>query len=98
MTSGRPHEDDDGSDTQHRKCQDDRAALSAGFVDRRADGGLDSETEQATDRGHHSDFGLAPMLLGNQEHVEIRPQRAAHVGQQEVDGVERERAEPIALG
>jgi hypothetical protein len=38
------------------------------------------------------------MLLDDQEHVEIRPQRAAHVGQQEVDGVERERVEPLALG
>jgi hypothetical protein len=38
------------------------------------------------------------MLLGDQEHVEIRPQRATHVGQQEVDGVERERVETLALG
>jgi hypothetical protein len=31
--------------------------------------GLYSETLQAADRGHHSDLGLAPMLLGDQEHV-----------------------------
>ena len=31
-------------------------------------------------RGHKSDFGLAPMLLGDQEDIEIRPHRAAHVG------------------
>jgi hypothetical protein len=54
------------------------------FADRR----LDGEPEQATDGRHHADLGLGPMLLGDQEHVEIRPQRAAHVGQQEVDGVE----------
>ncbi len=89
----RPREDDDGSDTQHGKRQDDRAALGAGLVDRGADRRLDGEPEQAADRGHQSDFGLAPMLLGDQEHVEIRPERAAHVGQQEVDGVERERVE-----
>jgi hypothetical protein len=33
--------------------------------------------EQAADRCHYADFVLAPMLLGDQEHVEIRPQRAA---------------------
>jgi hypothetical protein len=38
------------------------------------------------------------MLLCHQEHVEIRPQRAADVGQQEVDGVERARVEDLALG
>ena len=38
------------------------------------------------------------MLLGDQEHIEIRPDRAAYVGEQEVDGVERERAETLALG
>ena len=38
------------------------------------------------------------MLLGDQEDIEIRPQRAAHVGEQEVDGVERARIEMLALG
>ena len=55
--------------------------------------------EQAADRGHQSDLGLAPVLLGDQEHVEIWPQRAAHVGKQEVEGVERERIEaPARVG
>ena len=61
----------------------------------RADRGLDGEPEQAAERGHQADFGLAPMLLGDQEHIEIRPERAADVGQQEVDGVERERVETL---
>ncbi len=34
------------------------------------------------------------MLLGDQEYVEVGPQRAAHVGQQEIDGVERAWVEP----
>jgi hypothetical protein len=32
------------------------------------------------DHGHQSDFGLAPMPLGDQEHVEIRPKGTADVG------------------
>jgi hypothetical protein len=31
----------------------------------------------ASDRGHQSDFGLPPTLLGDQEHVEKRPEGAA---------------------
>jgi hypothetical protein len=38
------------------------------------------------------------MLLGDEEYVEIRPQRAADVGEQEIDGVERERVERLARG
>jgi hypothetical protein len=38
------------------------------------------------------------MLLGDQEDIEIRPDRAAYVGEQEIDGVERERVETLALG
>ena len=38
------------------------------------------------------------MLLGDQEHVEIRPEGAADVGKQEVDCVERERAETSDFG
>jgi hypothetical protein len=37
------------------------------------------------------------MLLGDQEHIEIRAQRAADIGEQEVDGVERERVETSLL-
>src|SRR6202521_5480528 len=65
----------------------------ARLVDRGADRRLDCEPEQATDRSHHSDLGLAPMLLGNEEDVEIRAQGTADVGEQEVDGVERKRVE-----
>jgi hypothetical protein len=32
-----------------------------------------------SDRGHQSDFGLPPTLLGDQEHVEKRPEGAADV-------------------
>jgi hypothetical protein len=37
------------------------------------------------------------MLLGDQEHVEIRPEGAADVGEQEVDGVQRQWVEVLAL-
>jgi len=39
----------------------------------------------------NSDFGLAPVLLGDEEYVEIKaPSAPADVGEQEIDGVERE--------
>ena len=90
-------EDDDGAERQHRKRQDDRAALGAGLVDRRADRRLDRKAEQAADGGHQADLGLAPMLLGDQEDVQIGAERAAHIGEQEIDGVERARPEACGL-
>jgi hypothetical protein len=38
------------------------------------------------------------MLPGDQEHIQIRPEGAAHVGEQEVDGVQRQRVETLAFG
>jgi hypothetical protein len=61
-------------------------------------GGLDGEPEQAADRSYHSDISLAPMLLGNQEDIEIRANRAAHVGREEIDRIERERIEALVFG
>ena len=37
------------------------------------------------------DLGLAPVLLGDQEHVQVGPERPPHIGEQEIDGVERAR-------
>ena len=94
---GRQREDDHGADGQHGKRQDDRAALGAGLVDRGADRRLHREPEQPADGGHQSDLGLAPMLLGDQEDVQIRAERAAHIGEQEIDRVERTRPEAACL-
>ncbi len=80
----RPDEDNGGRDRQNGKRQDDDSALRAGFVDRRADRRLDCEPEQAAERRHQADFGLAPMLLGDQEHIEIGSDRAAHVGERKL--------------
>ena len=77
--------------------QDDDAALGTGLVDRGANRCLHGDAEQTADRGHKSDFGLTPMLLGDQKDIEKRPDRAAHVGCQEIDRVERERVETLAL-
>jgi hypothetical protein len=91
----RPHEDDNGADAQKRQCQGDRGTLAAGLVDRRADRRLDCEPQQPADRRHHADFGLAPLLLSDQEYVEVRSEPAADIGEQEIDGIERERAERL---
>jgi len=38
------------------------------------------------------------MLLGNQEDIEIRANRAAYVGREEIDRIERERIEALVFG
>jgi hypothetical protein len=38
------------------------------------------------------------MLLGDQEDIEKRSDRAAHVGREEIDRVKREWVETLALG
>ena len=43
-------------------------------------------------------LGLTPVLLGDEKHVEVGTERTADVGEQEIDGVERERVEAVALG
>jgi hypothetical protein len=64
-----------------------------------ADRRLNREPDQAAYGGHKADCGPAPMLLGNQKHVEIRPKRATpNVGKQKINGVERERVEAPLLG
>ena len=49
-------------------------------------------------RRDQTDLSLAPVLLGHQEDIEKRPQCAAYVGQQEVNRVEREWDEMLAVG
>jgi hypothetical protein len=38
------------------------------------------------------------MLLCDEKDIEIRPDRAAHIGRQEIDRIEREWVETFALG
>jgi hypothetical protein len=87
-----------GQNAEQGQRQHDRAALGVGLVDEGADRGLHGEPEQPAGRGHQADCGLAPMLLGHQKHVEVGPERPAHVGEQEIDCVERVRIEAVALG
>jgi hypothetical protein len=84
-------EDHGGPEGQQSKCQDDRASLGVGLVDRCADRRLDREAEQTADGRHQTDLGLAPVLLSDQEHVQVGPERAPDIGEQEIDGVERMR-------
>jgi hypothetical protein len=48
-----------------------------------------SRPSRPAHRGHQARVGLAPVLLRHQEHVEVRPDRPTHVGEQKVEGVER---------
>jgi hypothetical protein len=77
-----------GSYCQHDERQNDEASLGVGFVDGRADRRLEREAEQAADCRHQADLRLAPMLLGDHEDVEVRPERPVDVGEQKIEGVE----------
>ena len=94
---GRPGEYDDRRDRQNGERENDNSPFGVGLVDRRADWGLDREPEQAADRRHQADLGLAPMLLGDEEDIEVGADRAPHVGREEIHRVER-RGAKAAVG
>src|SRR5271163_849286 len=75
-----------------------QASRPTGGADARRSASEPRAPDQAAYGGHKADCGLAPMLLGNQKHVEIRPKRAPNVGKQKINGVERERVEAPFLG
>ena len=81
-------EDDGRSRGQHRERQNDRAVFGAGHVDRGADRRLHRKPEQTADGRDETDFRLAPVLLGDQEDVQVGAQSTADIRQQEIDGIE----------
>jgi len=76
----REGQNNDRCNGQYRQRQDDDAALGTGLVDRGPNRCLDRDAKQAAEGRYKSDFGLTPMLPGDQEDIEIRPDRAAYVG------------------
>jgi hypothetical protein len=58
-------------------------------VDRGADRRLNGDPKQTADRGDQADLRLAPVLLRNQEDIQIRPYGTAHISEQEVDRIQR---------
>ena len=82
---------------QHGKRRDNHAPLGACLVDRRTDRRLHRDSEQTADSCHQTGRGLAPVLLGDQKDIQIRPRRPADIGEQEVDGIERQRVETTIL-
>jgi hypothetical protein len=48
----------------------------------------DQPGEQTADCRYQSNFRLTPVLLGDQEDIQIRTDRAPNVGKQETHGVE----------
>ena len=81
--------DAQGAGGQHGQRDDDHTALPLRGVDRGADRRLHGETEPSAQRRDEAHLGLAPMLLRDEEDVQIGPERPAHIGEQEIDGVER---------
>ena len=77
-----------GAYRQNGKRQNDEFSLGARCVDRGADWRLERKTEQAADCRHQADLRLAPMLIRDQEDVEVRPERPSDVGEQKIERVE----------
>ena len=95
---GRPKKNNDGGHRENAEREDDDAALGAGLVDRPADRRLDEKPEQAAHCRHQANFRLAPMLLRNEEDVEIGADGAANVGGEEIQCVEGEGVEAVRAG
>ena len=85
-----------GNERQREACQrnhdrgrDHQAALRCAAVDQRAGGGLGNDTGQCGDRHDHADAGLVPFLFGQQIDREIGAEAVAHVGEKEIQRVQR---------
>ena len=67
---------------------DQECPLVPGRVDQGADGRVQRDPEQPADGQHEADPRLVPLPGPDQEHADIGPEPAAHVGQEEVGEVE----------
>jgi hypothetical protein len=94
----RPGEDDQGGERQHGEREDEHSSLGAGFVDCSADRGLNGNPAEAADHGYEPNMGLAPLLLGDEEDIEIRPDRAADVGREEIQCIEGKGVKAVCAG
>ena len=79
-----------------RQGDDHRATLAVRRVDGAPGRRLRDQAQQTAGGRHPADLGLAPMLLGDEEDVEVRPERAAHIREQEVQRIERPGAERMS--
>ena len=81
-------DDGDGSDRQCPYPTDQERPLVRRRIDEDADRGVQRDPDQPARGQHQADRGLVPVRLPEQEDADIRPQPAAHVGEQEIDQVE----------
>ena len=80
--------DREGARRQGGGAGEEEAALAAGGVDQGADRGLEGDADEPADGQHGAEGGGVPAGLGDEEHADVGPEPAAHVGQQEVERVE----------
>ncbi len=73
---------------QHRQRNNDQRPLGPRRIDKRPGGRLRHQRQQPAHRRHRPHAGLAPMHAGDQEHVQIRPQRPPHVRQQKIHRIQ----------
>ena len=73
--------DAQGARGQYGQRDDDRTAFPVRAVDRGADRRLHGETEPSAQRRDEAHLGLAPMLLRDEEDVQIGTERPADVRQ-----------------
>jgi hypothetical protein len=65
-----------------------KAALDLGCVDQGSDGSVHRDPDQAADRQNQTDGGLVPPCLREEEHADMRPQPAPHIGQQAIQPIQ----------
>ena len=73
----------------HDGRRDHQAALGRAPVDQGAGGGLGENTGQRRNRHHHADAGLIPFLFGQKIDREIGAEPIAHVGEKEIQRIQR---------
>ena len=78
----------DRAEREHNECQNDQAALGPAGIDRGTDRRLHCQTNQPASHSDQADTRLAPVSLGDQEHVQVWPERAPHIRKQEVQCIE----------
>ena len=74
----------EGNDAHH-----DKATLGPRCVDQGSHGSVHRDPDQAADCQDQADCRLVPPCLREQEYADIRPQPASHIGQQEVQPIQR---------
>jgi hypothetical protein len=92
-----PPRDRHGAQREHGQTRDNQGALASGRIDEGAPWGMDREPCEATHGSNKTNRCLILLLLGHQEHAEVRAKGAAHIGKEKIYKVQRADIAPRSL-